>query len=619
MPDFPDPAAGAERQDVRRHGRSPTRGKRRQSSTRALHLGISVIPAAVVGLLGIVAVAALYAGDPGTQKTRLLLIIVAVAAVVTLGAAVYAADSATRRVHLQHVQPAVPDHRDVQRRLGELGFLIARGRQDLQELAERLRAGETAAPRNEDHPATPITDPFMQLAYELRRAQSEAWNAVIEAANHKPAEATDRRVDVFVNLARRMQSLSHRAIQGLDELENQVEDPDLLKGLFRVDHLSTRMRRQAESLAVIGGAASRRQWSRPVTTYEVLRSAIAEVEHYNRVKVVPPVDGTLHGSAVADVIHLLAELIENATKFAPPHTQVLVRIESVTAGLAIEVEDRGLGIPREDQRRLNDLLARHERVDTDELLQDGRIGLLVVSALANRHNVRVQLQTNLYGGTQAIVVVPKELVGTEAELAEGRSQAQPAQPSTPAHPQPASAHSQPASALAVTAPAPASAPPSPSAPPHGSGQGVGAGPNPMRIDRDAADTRLAAQASSAAWEAQRPAVSAQQSGPQAGGPGFGTGSAWSEQPVSGTGSAWSEQPVSGTGSAGPGQGATGERPPLPRRRAQANLAPELINVPAPQEDDQEIRPNPGLMAAFKTGMRSGQEDGGAADGADSTN
>src|SRR5262249_2085894 len=155
-----------------------------------------------------------------------------------------------------------------------------------------------------------------------------------------PGGGPGQHVEVFVNLARRLQSLSHRAIQGLDELENQVEDPDLLKGLFKVDHLSTRMRRQAESLAVIGGAASRRQWSRPVTVYEVLRSAIAEVEHYNRVKVVPPIEGTLHGKAVADVIHLLAELVENATKFSPPHTQIFLRAEFVTAGLAIEVEDR---------------------------------------------------------------------------------------------------------------------------------------------------------------------------------------------------------------------------------------------------------------------------------------
>ncbi|MBA9003100.1 sensor histidine kinase [Thermomonospora cellulosilytica] len=568
MPDFFEPAAGAERQDVRRHGRPLTRGKRRQSSSiRAFHLSISVLPAAVVGLFGLAAVAVLYSGDAVTQKTRLVLAVAAAGAAITLGAAVLAADAATRRMQRQYAQSAVRDRENVQRWLGELGFLVAQGRQDLQELVERLRAGETVASRAEDHPATDTGDPFQRLACELRKAQSEAWNVALDAASRKPTDGADRRVGVFVNLARRMQTLSHRAIQGLDELENQVEDPDLLKGLFRVDHLTTRMRRQAESLAVIGGAASRRQWTRPVTVYEVLRSAIAEVEHYNRVKVVPPVDGTLHGGAVADVIHLLAELIENATKFSPPHTQVLVRVESVTAGLAIEIEDRGLGIPREDQRRLNDLLADHEQVDTGELLQDGRIGLLVVSALARRHNVRVQLQGNLYGGTQAVVVVPKELVGTEAEKAAVRPQAQPA-------------HSLPAPAPAASAPAAVSAPPRLA----GFEQGVDAGPDPAGDDRDALGARPAARPSAAAEV---------RSDPQAGVPAPRTG------------------PTRPTGA--------GERPPLPRRQAQTHLAPELVNAPEPRQDDQEVEHNPGLMAAFQKGMRSALENDGTADDIESAN
>ncbi|HXA58223.1 MAG TPA: ATP-binding protein, partial [Streptosporangiaceae bacterium] len=489
-----------------------------------------------------------------------------------------AAEEATRRVHRQIAQPAVRDHWDVQRQLGDLGLWTARGRQDLQELVERLSAGETAAPHTEDYPAPDTGDPFMQLAYELRKAQSEAWNAVLAAANRKAPDGADQRVDVFVNLARRMQSLCHRAIQGLDELENQVEDPDLLKGLFRVDHLNTRMRRQAESLAVIGGVASRRQWSRPVTLYEVLRSAIAEVEHYNRVKVVPPVEGTLHGSAVADVIHLLAELIENATKFAPPHTQVLVRVESVTAGLVIEVEDRGLGIPRENQRRLNDLLADHRRVDTGEVLQDGRIGLLVASTLARHHNVRVQLQANVYGGTQAVIVIPKQLVSTETEEAEVRPQAQPA-------------YAEPYPVLAQSAPAPVSAPLQPSGILSNSAQRIDAGLNPMRD--------VATSGADVAWDAQRPAASSQPSYPQSGVPDFGQGAGMPAPSAFTTGSAPSDR-VGG-----------GERPSLPRRRAQANLPPELVNAPAPQQDDQEddeeFEHNSGLMAAFQRGMRSGQE------------
>jgi signal transduction histidine kinase len=441
----------------------------------------------------------------------------------------------------------------MQRRLGELGFLISRGRQDLQGLAGRLAAGEPVSPRGVDSWPDATGDPFGYLARELQRAQNEAWNAVINAAGAKPSGGSAQRVEVFVNLARRMQSLSHRAIQGLDELENQVEDPDLLKGLFKVDHLSTRMRRQAESLAVIGGAASRRQWSRPVTMYEVLRSAIAEVEHYNRVKVVPPVEGTLDGGAVADVIHLLAELVENATKFAAPHTQVLLRAEPVTAGLAIEIEDRGLGIPRETQRRLNDLLADLERVDIDELLQDGRIGLLVVSALSRRHNVVVRLQTNLYGGTQAVVVIPNALIGSEQQETDARLDA--------AEPVPALS----ASGLGAH-----------SSPMDLSGSGEGTAQSPVMIDHEPARARPADRPG--AWEDQSASVPTRQ--------------------------------TDGRTDLSPPRDA-GQRPELPRRHAQANLAPELLNVPVPgddHEDDADTGYNPGLMAAFQKGMRSAQGD-----------
>ena len=159
-------------------------------------------------------------------------------------------------------------------------------------------------------------DDFDLLAADLARAQDGGRRRRRPGVPALQQAGNEQKVEVFVNLARRLQSLVHREIQLLDELENEVEDPDLLKGLFHVDHLATRIRRHAENLAVLGGAVSRRQWSRPVTVTEVLRSAIAEVEQYPRVKLVPPVDGTLRGHAVADVIHLLAELVENATVFS---------------------------------------------------------------------------------------------------------------------------------------------------------------------------------------------------------------------------------------------------------------------------------------------------------------
>jgi signal transduction histidine kinase len=552
MSEFPLPTAVPERQDAGRHGRPSGRGKRRSISANALHLYISIIPTAVMAFLGALAVMELLVAGSSSPKARLTLVVIAAVAVVVIGAAVFGADTATRRERQVFGHPA-GNSEDLQRRLGELGFLVSRGRQEVQGLAERIAAGETPPPNAADSRPAATSDPFVRLGHEIQKAQNEAWNAIINAAsaNTGGGAGSAQRVEIFVNLARRMQSLSHRAIKGLDELENQVEDPDLLKGLFRVDHLSTRMRRQAESLAVIGGAASRRQWSRPVTVYEVLRSAIAEVEHYNRVKVAPPVEGTLDGGAVADVIHLLAELVENATKFAPPHTQVVLRAEPVTAGLAIEIEDRGLGIPRETQRRLNDLLADLERIDIDELLQDGRIGLLVVSALSRRHNVAVRLQTNLYGGTQAVVVIPKELIGSEEQETNARLEAVQESP-------------EPVAALSAAGPATLSS----SMPLTGSGHTTTRAPV-----LNSHDAGSGTPSTGSTW--QDPGASARRTGGQA-----------------------EAEP--------PGDG--GRRPDLPRRHAQTSLAPELLSAPAPRDDDADTGHDPGLMAAFQKGMRSGQEE-----------
>lgn len=562
MPDYFEPAAGAVHQDVRHSGRPLPQGRRGRDGMHAWHRSISVLPTAIMGLLGLAAVAALYSADAMDRETRLALVLVAAGAVVTLLGALAGAEAATRRMRRRRDR----EHEHLQRRLGEIGFLVARGGRELQRLAAGIRAGETAKPCREDYPAPETGDTVTQLAYELQKAQAAAWNAVVSVAQSESSKRPERRVDVFVNLARRMQTLSHRAIQGLDELENQVEDPDLLKGLFKVDHLTTRTRRQAESLAVIGGASSRRRWTKPVSVYEVLRSAIAEVEHYNRVKVVPPADGELHGGAVADVVHLLAELIENATRFSPPHTQVLIRVETVAAGLAIEVEDRGLGIPRGEQRRLNAMLADHEQPGTDELLKDGRIGLLVVSALAARHKIRVQLQGNVFGGTQAIVVVPKELDGRRTPEGEGGEQSRKAEETSPKTEQ----ANEPVA--------------------------VGAAAQQAAAPQQAAQQapQQAQQQVAAASQPSRPAP----------------------QPAR----AESASTLDDADPLSPAPRA-GERPPLPRRQAQTHLAPELVEAPAipqdVQDDEEEIEHNSGLMAAFQRGIRSAQENDSSSDEPDS--
>ncbi|TRV74749.1 ATP-binding protein [Streptomyces sp. 130] len=434
----------------------------------------------------------------------------------------------------------------------------AQSQAELQRVVERLRDGEPVPVRRAPQSPPPGGDPFELLAQELGRQQEAAVVAVVEASRLSEPSGEDQKVEVFVNLARRLQSLVHREIQLLDELEHEAEDPDLLKGLFQVDHLATRIRRHAENLAVLGGAVSRRQWSNPVTMSEVLRSAIAEVEQYPRVKLVPPIDGTLRGHAVADVIHLLAELVENATVFSAPHTQVLLRAQRVTAGLALEVEDRGLGMPGDEQKRMNALLTDPDQVNVARLLQDGRIGLFVVASLARRHGIAVRLQSNIYGGTQAVLVLPQTLLGADEDAPEAAGEA-PVPPAGPVH-RPPPLEDRPAPREPAPAPEPARRPyvPSQQPGPHrtppqpGPGRQGEAPPLPLRAER-----------------VDRPAVD----GPPA---------------------AASEEATA------PKAGA--DRPLLPRRAHQEHLVPQLREAPAPRTAEEPVLHDPGLVAAFRRGI-----------------
>ena len=293
-------------------------------------------------------------------------------------------------------------------RYARLRQVCARSQSDLYDLLDRVRQGEWIQRREPERGLVPSGDTLDLLAHEVAAAGRAAESAVIDAVAiaRSNASGSEQKVEVFVNLARRLQSLVHREIELLDELENQVEDPDLLKGLFHVDHLATRIRRHAENLAVLGGAISRRQWSRPVTMTEVLRSAIAEVEQYPRIKLVPPIEGTLRGHAVADVIHLLAELVENASIYSAPQTPVLLRAQLSPPVSRSRSRTAASACPRSEQARMNALLADPEHVDVAELLSDGRIGLFVVSSLARRHGIVVRLQSNIYGGVQAVLILP---------------------------------------------------------------------------------------------------------------------------------------------------------------------------------------------------------------------
>ncbi|MDC2961204.1 nitrate- and nitrite sensing domain-containing protein [Streptomyces gilvifuscus] len=241
---------------------------------------------------------------------------------------------------------------------------------------------------------------------EVGQALNTLQRAAVEAAV-KQAELRAGVSEVFVNLARRSQVLLHKQLTLLDSMERRTEDTDELADLFRLDHLTTRMRRHAEGLVILSGAAPSRQWRKPVQLMDVVRAAVAEVEDYERIEVrrLPRVAVT--GPAVADLTHLVAELLENATVFSPPHTAVQVVGERVANGFTLEIHDRGLGMAAD---ALLDANLRLAETPEFELSDTDRLGLFVVSRLAQRQNVRVSLQTSPYGGTTAVVFIPDALL-----------------------------------------------------------------------------------------------------------------------------------------------------------------------------------------------------------------
>ncbi|MGO4424304.1 ATP-binding protein, partial [Streptomyces sp. MCAF7] len=203
------------------------------------------------------------------------------------------------------------------------------------------------------------------VAGAFATAQRIAVRAAIEQAETR--EGISR---VFLNLAQRSQGLVHRQLALLDTLERGSEDPDLLAELFRVDHLATRMRRNSENLSILGGAIPSRRWRQPVQLAEILRGAASQTEDYSRVKLTGIPEVMLAGPVAGDIMHLLSELVENATTFAPPHTSVQIHAEVVPKGLGIEIEDRGIGMADDVREELHPVAAEPEAGPAERSAED---------------------------------------------------------------------------------------------------------------------------------------------------------------------------------------------------------------------------------------------------------
>ncbi|MHC3469673.1 nitrate- and nitrite sensing domain-containing protein [Streptomyces sp. 7R007] len=279
----------------------------------------------------------------------------------------------------------------------------------LPDVVERLDRGEKVDVDLATPPLDYGRDELGQVAQAFNTAQRTAVHTAVELADTRRGFQK-----VILGIARQSQNLVNLQLTKLDALEREHSDPDVLKGLYELDSTASQLRRYEENLVIISGEQPRRSWREPVALIDILRSAVGEVAEYARVEVHTDEDVYVAPPAVADVIHLLAELIDNATVYSPPPSPVGVRAAMVAKGLAVEIEDRGLGMSEEDYAAFNVQLAVEPQFDVVALADDLRLGMFVIARLATRHGIAVTLRPSPYGGTTAIVLLPHDIVVREA-------------------------------------------------------------------------------------------------------------------------------------------------------------------------------------------------------------
>jgi HAMP domain-containing protein len=298
--------------------------------------------------------------------------------------------------------------RSLIRPLGRLEQAAVGTAERLPGVVQRLEDGEQVDLAAESAP--PIEVRSRDEIGRLAQAFTTVHRVAVQEAGR---EASLRRSvgEMFLNLARRSQSLIERQLEIIDEVERG--GGDVRTGMVELDHLATRMRRNAENLIILSGSEPVRRWRGPIALTEVVRAAVGEVKEHTRVEVMPLDRVELVGHAAADVMHLLAELIENAVAFSAPGTQALVAGQPIPAGYLLEIEDQGLGMSDEQLVKVNEQLAGPP--DADFALAK-MLGFFVVTQLAAKHGIRVQLRHSWYGGITALVLLPADVLRSDADL-----------------------------------------------------------------------------------------------------------------------------------------------------------------------------------------------------------
>ncbi len=301
--------------------------------------------------------------------------------------------------------------RSLSQRLRGLRMATLRlAQEQLPDVVTRLNRGETVDVESATPPLDYGRDELGQVAQAFNTAQRTAVHTAVELADTRRGFQK-----VILGIARQSQNLVNLQLRKLDALEREHHDPHILRGLYELDSTASQLRRYEENLVIISGERPGRTWTRPVALIDILRSAVGEVAQYQRVEVDSEEDVYVVPPAVADVIHLLAELIDNATSYSPAPSPVTVRAATVAKGLAVEVEDRGLGLPDEEYAAFNAQLAQAPQFDVVALADDLRLGMFVIARLATRHGITVTLRPSPYGGTTAIVLIPHEIVVREGD------------------------------------------------------------------------------------------------------------------------------------------------------------------------------------------------------------
>jgi signal transduction histidine kinase len=506
----------------------------------------------------------------------------------------------------------------------------------LPELVEKVRSGADVDVDDSLKLLDHGRDEIGEVADAFNKAQQTAVSAAVQEA--KTREGTNR---VFLNIAHRSQVIVHRQLKVLDEAEREQEDPTQLEMLFQLDHLSTRARRNAENLIILGGGQPGRRWRNPVSLNELARGAAAETEHFSRVDIAKLPPRAVNGQVVGDLVHLLAELIDNATSFSPPESRVEVRGNIVGRGVVLEIEDQGLGIETARIEELNSMLANPPDFGIMALSAEPRLGLFVVARLAARHGISVSLRESAYGGTRAIVLVRAELLGGDVPDRPGESTGRHDLPV--AEPQGADRPALPLSTVKLPIPV-SDLPPLPMVEAR-PGEDLFRPQRPIDEPATAANGTHANGANGSRGHAPNGtngSRGAHSSGPHRTGPPSGpppgphagqhsplphrTGAHSRVEPPTVTVPPLPSpqpRPPQPAGALG------GDRPPLPQRRRQQNLAPQLREDPAPGWTDEAEREEPpdkvrSRLSAYQSGTRRGRDvlddrSGDGVDGSDGDN